>query len=157
VVHTAPYFHDGSVATLAGVVDWFDDQFSLGLDDDQRADLTAYLEAAGQGEDPYEVFDADNTQFQLFWGELSTFASTLSTLIPARDAEHAELLLLTVAIDLRLDASALEDLSQAPKVFELADHLDDIRTAISAGEWDEAALLFAEYQALEAAYEPDFR
>ncbi len=157
VVHTAPYFHDGSIATLAGVVDWFDGQFELGLDAGQRADLTAFLETAGEGADPYEVFDADNTQFQLFWGELSTFASTLSTLIPARDAEHAELLLLTVATDLRLDASALEDLSQAPKVFELADHLDDIRAAIMAGDWDEAALLFSGYQALEAAYEPDFR
>lgn len=157
VLHTAPYFHDGSVATLAGVVDWFDDQFELGLGDDQRADLTTYLETVGEGTDPYEVFDADNTQFQLFWGELSTFASTLSTLIPARDAEHAELMLLTVAIDLRLDASALEDLSQAPKVFELADRLDDIRAAIGADDWDLAARLFTEYQALEGAYEPDFR
>ena len=111
----------------------------------------------GEGTDPYGVFDADNTQFQLFWGELSTFASTLSTLIPARDAEHAELMLLTVAIDLRLDASALEDLSQAPKVFELADRLDDIRAAIGADDWDLAARLFTEYQALEVAYEPDFR
>jgi len=157
VVHTAPYFHDGSVATLAGVVDWFDRQFELGLDDAQRADLTTYLETAGAGEDPYEVFDADNTQFQLFWGELSTFASTLSTLIPARDAEHAELLLLTVAIDLRLDASALEDLSQAPRVFELADRLDDIRAAIDDDDWDRAARLYTEYQALEVAYGPDFR
>jgi len=157
VVHTAPYFHDGSMPTLGGVVDWFDDRFELDLDDDQRADLTTYLETVGEGTDPYEVFDADNTQFQLFWGELSTFASTLSTLIPARDAEHAELLLLTVAIDLRLDASALEDLSQAPKVFELADRLDAIRAAINADDWDRAARLFTEYQALEVAYEPDFR
>ncbi len=157
VVHTAPYFHDGSLATLVDVVDWFDDQFELGLGEKQRADLTTYLETVGEGTDPYEVFDADNTPFQLFWGELSTFASTLATLIPARDAEHADLMLRTVAIDLRLDASALEDLSQAPKVFELADRLDDIRAAINAGDWDQAAQLWTEYQALEVAYEPDFR
>jgi len=157
VTHTAPYFHDGALATLAEVVAWFDDQFALELDDAQSADLTTYLETVGRGTDPYEVFDEDNTQFQLFWGELSTFASTLSTLIPARDAEHADLMLRTVAIDLRLDASALEDLSQAPRVFELADRLDDIRAAINADDWDNAARLFTEYQALEVAYQPDFR
>ena len=157
VAHTAPYFHDGAVATLAEVVDWFNTQFHLGLEDGQRADLTTYLETAGEGVDPYEVFDEDNTPFQLFWGELSTFASTLSTLIPARDAEHADLMLRTVATDLRLDASALEDLSQAPKVFELADCLDDIRAAINANDWDRAARLYTEYQALEVAYGPDFR
>ncbi len=157
VTHTAPYFHDGALATLSEVVDWFDDQFDLDLGDSQRADLTAYLETVGQGTDPYEVFDDDNTLFQLFWSELSTFASTLSTLIPARDAEHADLMLRTVANDLRLDASALEDLSQAPKVFELADRLDDIRMAIGADDWESATQLFAEYQALEVAYEPAFR
>ncbi len=157
VLHTAPYLHDGSIATLAGVVEWFDQQFDLALDTEQRADLVAYLETVGEGTDPYEIFDADNTQFQLFWGELSTFASTLSTLIPARDAEHADLMLRTVVADLRLDASALEDLSQAPRVFELADLLEEIRVAINADEWDRAAQLFADYQALEIAYEPDFR
>ncbi len=157
VLHTAPYFHDGSVVTLAEVVDWLDDQFDLGLDDNQHSDLTIYLETVGEGTDPYEVFDEDNTLFQLFWGELSTFASTLSTLIPARDAEHADLMLRTVAADLRLDASALENLAQAPKVFELADQLDDIRASIDADDWRRAAQLWIEYQALEAAYGPDFR
>jgi len=157
VVHTAPYFHDGSLATLGDVVDWFDGQFDLGLDAAQRGDLTAYLETAGAGADPYEIFDEDNTPFMLFWGELSTFATTLTTLIPARDAEHADLILRTVIADLRLDASALEDLSQAPKVFEVADLLETIQTAIHAGEWERAAELYVEYQALAAAYEPDFR
>ena len=157
VMHTAPYFHDGAVATLVEVVDWFDDQFDLGLDDSQQSDLTTYLETMGEGADPYEVFDEDNTLFQLFWGALSTFTSTLSTLIPAHDAEHADLMLRTVAADLRLDASALENLAHAPKVFELADRLDDIRASINANDWRRAAQLWTEYQALEVAYEPDFR
>jgi hypothetical protein len=156
-LHTAPYFHDGALATLGEVVTWFDTEFGLGLDATQKSDLTAYLEHVGTGENPYEVFDEDNTQFQLFWGELSTFASTLSTLIPARDAEHADLMLRTVVADLRLDVSALQDLSQAPKVFELADQLEAIQVAIAAGDWDRAADLYDVYQALEIAYEPDFR
>ena len=32
IVHTPPYFHDGSLPTLAAVVDWFDRRYRLGLD-----------------------------------------------------------------------------------------------------------------------------
>lgn len=155
--HTAPYFHDGSVATLAGVVEWFDERFELGLSAQQRGDLTAYLEAVGTGEDPYEVFDEDNTAFMLYWSELSTFTSTLATLIPARDAYHADVLLRTVADDLRVDATALADLAMAPRVYEIADHLDELRAAVVAGDWDRAEVLWREYQRLEAAYGDEFR
>ncbi|MCU9840258.1 cytochrome-c peroxidase [Ruegeria sp. WL0004] len=34
--YTAPYFHDGSLPTLASVVDWFDDTNSLGLTGAER-------------------------------------------------------------------------------------------------------------------------
>jgi mono/diheme cytochrome c family protein len=39
----APYFHDGSAATLADVVDHYDSVLALGLSADQKADLVAYL------------------------------------------------------------------------------------------------------------------
>lgn len=48
-VFTPPYFHDGQHDTLAEVVDFFDDRFALGLTDEERADLTAYLETVGGG------------------------------------------------------------------------------------------------------------
>ena len=52
---SAPYFHDGRFSTLAEVVAWFDERFSLGLRPTERADLTAYLQAVGavdrQGDD----------------------------------------------------------------------------------------------------------
>ena len=38
-----PYFHDGSAATLADVVDHYDQVLSLGLSVEQKADLVAYL------------------------------------------------------------------------------------------------------------------
>ena len=44
---TAPYFHDGSLPTLASVVDWFDGRYGLALSEAERSDLTAYLEAVG--------------------------------------------------------------------------------------------------------------
>ncbi|MFQ5743480.1 MAG: cytochrome c peroxidase, partial [Acidobacteriota bacterium] len=120
---TAPYFHDGSLETLADVVEWFDERFGLRLTATQRADLTAYVEAVGTGASPFEIFDDDNTRFQLDWQELSAFLSTLDTLLVSRDKFHADLLLATVAADLRLDASGLKDLGQAPQVYELADKL----------------------------------
>jgi cytochrome c5 len=39
----APYFHDGSAATLDDVVAHYDALFELGLDEGQRADLVAYV------------------------------------------------------------------------------------------------------------------
>jgi cytochrome c peroxidase len=39
----APYFHDGSATTLADVVAHYDAALALGLTDQQRKDLVAYL------------------------------------------------------------------------------------------------------------------
>ena len=118
----------------------------------QRSELTAYLSAVGTGEEPFEVFDEENTVFLLDWGELSTFISTLNTLIPAEDKFHTVLLIKTVSPDLRLDAAGLKDLSQAPMVYELADKLDEILTAVEADDWPKAAVLWTEYQQLEQKY-----
>jgi len=39
----APYFHNGSAATPAGAVNFYDTRFDLGLTDQQKADLVAFL------------------------------------------------------------------------------------------------------------------
>lgn len=155
--YTAPYFHDGSLETLADVVEWFNSRHNLGLSDTQKGDLVAYLDAVGTGEEPFEVFDEENTRFVLDFGELSTFISTLDTLIPLRDTYHIDLLLRTVAKDLRLDASGLLDRSQAPLVYTLADKLEAIHTAVTQDNWTQAAALWGEYKDLEAQYGPQFK
>lgn len=152
IVHTAPYFHDGSIESLTDVVAWFDDSFELGLSAPERADLTAYLEAAGTGEDPYERFDAENTPFRLMAEELSTFLSTLNTLIPARDRAGADLLLRTVAGDLAADASAMSNRAAIERVHEMVAHLEELRAAIAAERWAEAEALWLAYQDLERQY-----
>ncbi len=157
VRHTAPYFHDGSLETLADVVAWFDTRFNLGLSKQQEADLAAYLEAIGTGEEPFEVFTEKHTRFRLAWEELMVFSSTLDTLIPARDAFHADLLIRTVAADLRLDASGLTDRSQAPLVYAVAGHLEKVRDAIQAGDWPRAQRLWDEYKRLEVKTDPQLR
>jgi cytochrome c peroxidase len=152
IVHTAPYFHDGSLESLADVVAWFDDNFGLELSEQEQADLTAYLEAVGTGEEPYEQFDAENTPFRLMADELSTFLSTLDTLIPARDRASADLLLRTVASDLAADASAMTNRAALERVHEMVARLEELRAAIAAEQWAEAEALWAAYQDLERRY-----
>ena len=41
----APYFHDGSAATLADVVDHYDRLQGLGLAADEKRDLVEYLKS----------------------------------------------------------------------------------------------------------------
>jgi len=41
----APYFHNGSAATLQDAVNFYDQRFSIGLTDQEKADLVAFLQA----------------------------------------------------------------------------------------------------------------
>ena len=40
----APYFHNGSAATLGNVIDFYDQRFNLSLTEQQKADLVAFLQ-----------------------------------------------------------------------------------------------------------------
>ncbi len=157
IKYTDPYFHDGSLGSLSDVVEWFDNQYGLGLTKSQRSDLTAYLDAVGTGEEPFEIFNEENTVFLLDWGELSTFLSTLNTLIPAKDKFHSVLLLKTVSSDMRLDAAGLQDLSQVHIVYEFAFKLDEILIAVETDDWPKAGNLWSEYQQMEINYGPKLK
>jgi len=39
----APYFHNGSAAALDDVVNFYDQRFGIGLTDQEKADLVAFL------------------------------------------------------------------------------------------------------------------
>lgn len=150
---SAPYMHDGSLPTLASVVDWFNDSKSLGLDDVQRRDLTAYLEAVGDGKQPYQVFAGKDTEFRLVFEELTTFASTLNTLLPARDAKHIAILVDTVAPDLAADADTMSNLSARPAVLQLSSTLQAVGDAVATGDWAEAETRWQEFQAMQKQYD----
>jgi len=144
--YTAPYFHDGSLPTLAAVVGWFDETRSLGLTEAERADLTAYLETVGAADEPYETFDAENTAFRLAFSELTTFASTLNTLLPRRDAEHILLLTDTVAADLAADTSTMSNLAARPEVYALAERLAEVGAAVRDEDWAAAEASWSTFQ-----------
>lgn len=157
VKYTAPYFHDGSHETLYDVVVWFDESFNLGLSKKQKRDLTTYLETVGTGERPFEIFDEENTLFLLDWGELSTFLSTLNSLLPMQDKTHTKILLRTVSRDLKVDAIGLKDLSQSTMVYELSQKLDEILDAVESDDWKRSRELWLEYQSLEKEYGSKFK
>jgi cytochrome c peroxidase len=147
---TAPYFHDGSQPTLASVVGWFDGSYGLGLSEADQSDLTAYLEAVGDADEPYEPFDERNTPFKLAFEELTTFASTLELLIPKRDAEHAMLLVDTVSADLAADASAMSNLAAKSEVYALAKILASVGESIAAADWPVAEARWEEFKRAQA-------
>ena len=105
------------------------------LTDAERADLTAYLETVGAADEPYETFDDENTPFRLAFAELTTFASTLDTLLPRRDAHHILLLVDTVAADLAADASTMANLAARPDIYLLADRLNEVGAAVRENDW----------------------
>jgi cytochrome c peroxidase len=41
----APYFHNGSAATLEQVLDFYETRFKIGLTAQEKADLVAFLRA----------------------------------------------------------------------------------------------------------------
>ncbi|WP_232831433.1 cytochrome c peroxidase [Pseudogemmobacter bohemicus] len=154
-VYTAPYFHDGSLPTLASVVDWFDTRYKLELGENERADLTAYLEAIGAADEPYQTFEGRNSAFRLAWEELTTFASTYDTLAKSRDAENAILMLETVAGDLALDSTAMVNSAARTRVLEMAGLLDGMRAAVGRDDWDGAGEIWASFKDLQERHDED--
>ncbi len=148
--YTAPYFHDGSLPTLASVVNWFDETKNLDLSERDRADLTAYLETVGAADEPFEEFQGRNTPFRLAFEELTTFASTLNTLLPSRDTKHILLLVETVAADLAADAGTMSNLEARPDIQQLADILFTVGNAVRDDDWVTAGQSWSKFEA-EAA------
>lgn len=146
---SAPYFHDGSLPTLGSVVDWFNTTKNLGLDAEARADLTAYIEAVGDVEEPYQVFEGRETEFRLAFDELTTFATTLNTLLPLQDKANIEVLVNTVAPDFKADASTMKNLSAKSEVYQLASLLQAVGDAVANDKWSEASKNWQAFQALQ--------
>jgi di-heme cytochrome c peroxidase len=92
----APYFHDGRYDSYDQVVAHFDRVFDLGLSDQDRRDLVAYLTAVGDGAQPYEREGAGASL-----KEVEDFASVLAVAIPAGDKETVSLAVDTIGSELR--------------------------------------------------------
>jgi cytochrome c peroxidase len=68
----APYFHDGRFDSYGQLVGYFDRHFDLGLNDGERADLVAYLDAVGDAKEP-----TTRNTVQAELDEIAAFVSVL--------------------------------------------------------------------------------
>src|ERR1700730_2549941 len=92
----APYFHDGRFDSYDSVVAHFDRVFNLGLSEQDRRDLVAYLTAVGDGMQPYERDGAGAVL-----KEINDFSLVLATAIPANDKHIVALAVDTIGRELR--------------------------------------------------------
>ena len=145
IAHTAPYMHDGSLATLTDVVGFFDKSLGLDLSPNERSDLTAYLEAVGTGEQPFDTDDA----FRRRMRENAVFAGTLDTLIARQDRFHTMLLVRSLSLDLRSKTAAAAATRDQPRVADLAQRMEKIGEAVLAEDWPAAKRRWDEYRAAE--------
>ncbi|MGE3652363.1 MAG: cytochrome c peroxidase [Reyranellaceae bacterium] len=93
---SAPYFHDGRFADYGAVIDHFDKTFALALSATDKADLIAYLNAVGDGEEPLEPVTRQNEM-----SELAAYVAVLDRALAAKDLVAVDLVVDTVNYDLR--------------------------------------------------------
>jgi hypothetical protein len=125
----APYFHDGRFDDYGQAIDHFDRLFDLGLSAQDRADLSAYLAAIGDGVRPQFHLTGTNVL-----SEIGEFASVLDIAIANRDK-----------VVISLTTRTLRDQLQ-----DLADHYPDPEHATAAQGVSERALARATIAALVA-------
>ncbi len=142
-----PYFHDGSQPTLRSVVDWFDRTYGLNLDENEKEDLTAYLETVGDGIDPYEdttyYLDAEMEEFYFF-------LSAYEFLEEKNEQVSINLTFQTIAFEIRNHKWELRDSQYRPILEMMAEIMDEALAANREGNVEEVRTKVAEYRALYA-------
>ena len=144
-VYTAPYFHDGSLATLLSVSEWFNKQFNLGLSKRDVQNLTEYLEVVGSGTEAYEdsIYYLDAEMEEFFF-----FLSAYEFLKDKNKVEPMNLTFRTVGSEIRNHKWELQDMSFLPVMNRLADIMDQAVTENDANNLEEVDLKVAEYRKL---------
>jgi cytochrome c peroxidase len=158
----APYFHDGRYDRLDQVVAHFDRTFALGLTPRDRADLTAYLTAVGDGVLP---FDREGVTGQL--KEINNFASVLEFAIPAHDLAIIDLAVDTIGQEFRdltekfpdrrdptVTDGLRERLAARAVLKDAVIRFRHIGIAAAAGRFDEAEAEYKDYLALSVGALP---
>jgi cytochrome c peroxidase len=151
---SAPYFHVGRFNSFRQVVDYFDHHYDLGLTEQDRVDLVAYLDAVGDADEPVT---RDTVQAEL--DEIALFAGVLDTAIPQQNREIIGLTVEPVGHEWRelgenfppaKDPTVKGGLSERRHarnaVFDVVLTLRRIAMASEAGKFDEAARIYAGYR-----------
>lgn len=156
---SGPYFHDGRFDDFQQVVAYFNRHYDLGLTDQDRSDLVAYLDAVGDADEP---ITRDTVQAEL--DEIALFASVFGKAILEQNREIIGLTVETVGHEWRelgenfppaKDSTIKGGLSERRRardaVFNIVLTLRRIAMASEAGKFEEAARIYAGYQIDAAA------
>ena len=143
---TQPYFHDGSLATLEDVVRWFDQNYDLKLDKTEVADLTAYLEAVGDGRDAYEEDPDVASPAEV--EEQNFFMASWEFIRDKGKFDLADLLFRTVAQELRNEKWGLKYAEATEVVERMAQLADAAVIANKAGQIEFVNAKVAEFRQL---------
>lgn len=149
---TAPYFADGSAGTLADVIAHFNNHYDLGLSDQQRGDLLAYLQAIGDGKNPYKSVD-----FAFALNEVMVFSSTLPHSIETHRAELARLTVNTInheLRDIREHWQRPEDRMIRSIIANWALQMRRVGTLAHQGAWQKASDALQQWQAMIEEQKP---
>jgi hypothetical protein len=161
---TAPYFHDGRFATFEQVVDYFDGTYKLALTAENKRDLVAYLEAVGDGEEPFESKTPN-----LETDELLVFSRPLERAIREHDLPTVDLGVGTIAHEMReieerfpgpkdpfgADQQALLKPARAA-AGRLVIQLRRVQSAAEAGRYEAAMAALESFRDQTAAARPVF-
>ncbi len=128
---TAPYFHDGSLPKLRAVNEWFNRQFKLGLNSREVEDLTAYVEAVGDGvrgmEDTIHTLESELEEFRFF-------LSTYERLKRRKKKELITVLLKTVVREVQAHKWDIQEKGNMPILDEMESKLSEALSAHLAGD-----------------------
>lgn len=158
----APYFHDGRFDDVGEVIDHFNRTFDLKLEDQDRADLLAYLWAIGDGMRPQYHLTGPNVL-----GDIDELAGVLDVAVPRRDSEVVALAVRSLRDQLRdlsdhypdtatgeISGGTRERTLARATLAALMETLQRVGTDVAAGRFEEAAGEYLNYRKLTAAAAP---
>lgn len=145
VLHTPPYMHDGSLATLNDVVKWFNTEFTLDLDESEVADLTEYLSVIGDGEEAFEdtlfTLEAEMEEFSFFLNSYE-YVKSIGKL------EMASTIFQTISTEINAHKWDIQDDSHMPTLNKMARLMEEAYAANEADDTETVDALVAQYFAL---------
>jgi cytochrome c553 len=155
----APYLHDGRFTDYAQVIDHFDRQFDLQLTPQDRADLSAYLNAVGDGSRPQYHLTGNNVL-----EDIDGYASVLDLAIASRDSGVVKLATISVSGMLdELSAHYADDAAGAgteqralarAALAKLVEVTHRVQHAAGKQRWDKAAAAYLDYRKMTIATVP---